>query len=213
MPFYLQVVLGYSPFQAGLLLTPTALGIVAAGPLAATLMNRLSTRVLATVGLLIVVVALALIGQLNTGSQTSDVAMRLALLGFGMGIFFPPNNVSVMSETPPERLSIGAAFFSMMRMMGQFLGATVTAEILGNHLDRVGGILSVQHGGGTQPHETVVAVFLAGQTLVLQVGAAIVLIGVLASALRGSAARSGPGRDAPAGGPGGRPPVAAAGGE
>jgi EmrB/QacA subfamily drug resistance transporter len=209
MPFYLQVVLGYSPLQSGLLLTPTALGIVVAGPLAGTLMNRLSTRVLATVGLLIAVVALALIGQLNTGSQVSDVVMCLALLGFGMGLFFPPNNVSVMSETPPERLSIGAAFFSMMRMMGQFLGATVTAEILGNHLDRVGGIQSVEHGGGTQPHETIVAVFLAGQTLVFQVVATIVLVGVLASALRGSAGESGRARGGSAAAGSGAPPAAA----
>jgi MFS family permease len=211
MPFYLQIVLGYSPLQSGLLLTPTALGIVLAGPAAGWLSNRVGARTLASVGLLIGVGAIAWISRLDTDSHYSDVAVRLTLLGIGMGLFHPPNNVSVLSVTPPERMSIAAAFLSTMRMLGQFVGASLTAEILGTHLDRVGGLEAVEHGTSIAAHDDVVDAFLAGQTLALQVTACLVLIGVLASVLRGASSRqetrgAGAGGDRPAPRP---PPVTA----
>ena len=51
---YLQLILGYSAFEAGLRTLPIAAGLVLAGPASAKLAERLGTKVVVAAGLLVV---------------------------------------------------------------------------------------------------------------------------------------------------------------
>jgi len=199
LPFYLELVLGYSPLQTGLLLMPTAIAVVFAGPLGGWLSSRVSAHILASGGLSLVAVAGVWLAMLRADSPYSHVALGLIALGIGLGFFFPPNYVSVMSVVPSERLGIAAAFLSTMRMLGQFVGASLTAEILGGFLEPVGGLESVGQAGTRAGQEPVADAFMVGQSTALGVTAAIALAGVLGSALRGDSAKDppSPAADAP----------------
>jgi hypothetical protein len=188
LPFYLQDVLGYSPLQAGVLLTPTAFGIVLAGPLAGMLSTRFRARTLATGGLVCAIIAVVLLAQLRPDSHYADAAVRMLLLGIGLGLFHPPNNTAVLGTVPRDQLGVASAFLSAMRMLGQFLGASLSAEIVGDRLGRLGGLTALHDAQGPTLHDQVVAVFVEGQTLALQAVAALALIGLAASAMRGISA-------------------------
>ncbi|MCL4534168.1 MAG: MFS transporter [Bacteroidetes bacterium] len=128
MPFYLQLVQGYSPLQAGLLLTPTALVLAVVAPISGWLSDRIGARILSSVGLAINGVALLLLGSLSVDASYTQVLYWLLLLGFGQGMFQAPNNSSVMGDVPRDRLGIGSGILSMVRNLGQVVGLAVSAS-------------------------------------------------------------------------------------
>ena len=92
LPFYLQLILGYPPSQAGILMTPTSLAIVVVAPFSGWLSDRLGARLLASFGLFVVCLALLSLSRLDAASGYHDVVLRLVLLGIGQGMFQSPNS-------------------------------------------------------------------------------------------------------------------------
>src|ERR671910_125444 len=82
---YLQGVLDYTPFQAGVRMLPVAGGLILGGPLSAKLSVRFGTRNVVAVGLGVVAIALYLLSGADADSGYSLVAWSLVMLGFGMG--------------------------------------------------------------------------------------------------------------------------------
>src|SRR3954453_6720426 len=72
MPFFLQLVLGYDPARAGLLLTPTSLTLAVVAPLSGWLSDRLGARILSSIGLGISALALFLLSQLTASAHYAD---------------------------------------------------------------------------------------------------------------------------------------------
>ena len=94
---YLQGVLDYTPFQAGLRMLPVAAGLIIGGPLSAKLAGRFGTRTVVATGLTVVAAALFLLSGADTDSGYSLVAASLVLLGLGMGATMAPATESIMS--------------------------------------------------------------------------------------------------------------------
>ncbi len=111
MPFFLQLALGYSPFDAGLLMTPTALTIAAVAPISGWLSDRTDPRILSTLGLAVNSCALFWLSLLKAQTGYHDVLIRLILLGLGQGLFQSPNNSSVMGSVPNTAWESPEVFF------------------------------------------------------------------------------------------------------
>ncbi len=130
MPFYLQLALGYSPAQAGLLLTPTSLMLALLAPISGSLADRFGARLLSSAGLIISAIALFLLSQLTAASHYTDVLLRLILLGVGIGVFNPPNSAAVFGSVPRERYGVAGGFLSMMRNAGQVIGVAIAGALV-----------------------------------------------------------------------------------
>ena len=104
LPFLFQSVLGRSAFQTGLLMTPwpSALGVVApiAGRLADRVSGRSDRRHRASNLRLRPVHALAP----RDDPSTLDIAWRMAVCGAGFGLFQSPNNRTIVSSAPRNRV-------------------------------------------------------------------------------------------------------------
>jgi len=59
-----------------------------------------------------------------------DVAWRLALFGFGTGIFQSPNTSAVMGSTPRPHLGVASGILATMRNVGMVLGIAVGGAVL-----------------------------------------------------------------------------------
>lgn len=188
MPFYLQLVQGYSPLQAGLLLTPTALVLAVVAPISGWLSDRIGARILSSVGLAINGVALLLLGSLSVDASYTQVLYWLLLLGFGQGMFQAPNNSSVMGDVPRDRLGIGSGILSMVRNLGQVVGLAVSASFLLGSLATVGGPSSL--GAielGTLPSKTnpeLLSAFMVGFHDAYLAATGFAAVGVVASLVR-----------------------------
>jgi EmrB/QacA subfamily drug resistance transporter len=134
MPFYLIQGLSLEPSRAGLILTvmPACMAIVA--PISGTLSDRVGTRLPAVLGMMLLTAGLALLANLSAMSSVAQIAGRLALAGFGIGIFISPNTSAMMGSAPRDRQGIASGILATSRNFGMVLGVGVAGAIFTSHL-------------------------------------------------------------------------------
>jgi MFS transporter, DHA2 family, multidrug resistance protein len=129
LPFYLQDTLGLGQVQTGLLMTPWPLMIVVVAPLSGYLSDRYSAGMLGGIGLAALSLGLALLAMLPPHPEHSAIIWRMALCGFGFGLFQSPNNRAMLASAPRERSGGASGMLSTARLVGQSLGAALVALI------------------------------------------------------------------------------------
>lgn len=125
---YLQDGLGYTPLDAGLLLTPFAVGSAVAAPLAGRVVNRVG-RPLTVIALAVMMsglVALALLAPSTTPVVWLALAVPLLVAGLGGGAVVSPNITLSLAEIPPR---MGGAAGGALQT-GQRIGAAIGAAVL-----------------------------------------------------------------------------------
>ncbi|HEY32353.1 MAG TPA: MFS transporter [Dehalococcoidia bacterium] len=128
-PFYLIHGLGRSAAQAGLLLAVISSTTIFVGPVSGWLSDKIGSRILCTIGMTFVTLALFLLSRLVTESSTPEIILRFVLLGFGLGMFSSPNNSSIMGSVPRQSLSTGSAMIAMIRQVGMSSGMAIAGAI------------------------------------------------------------------------------------
>ena len=134
---HLQSVLAYDPLETGLRLVPTGIALIVCAALSAILDKRFGTKVVVTLGLALITVALGLLAQIEVGDGYGPVLASLLLIGAGMGLAMAPATDAVMGSVPVEQASVGSAMNDTSRMVGGALGVAV-----------LGSVLSSGYGGG-----------------------------------------------------------------
>lgn len=129
MPFYLEDVLHYTLFESAVLLTPYPVTMLIVAPVSGWLSDRLGSRTLGTIGMALSAVSLLWMSTLTTHSSYGDVAIRLVVLGLGMGLFQSPNNSAVMSSAPTTHRGVASAVLGTMRNLGTMLGIGITGAV------------------------------------------------------------------------------------
>ncbi len=138
MPFYLIQGRGLDPAAAGLLLTAQPLVMAISAPLSGTLSDRIGARLLSTVGMLIMALGLFLLSRVGASSPQSDVAIALAVVGLGTGIFISPNSSALMGSAPQNRQGIAAGILASARNVGMVLGVGLAGAIFTTVLAQLG---------------------------------------------------------------------------
>lgn len=131
LPFYLQNRLGFSPVETGLLMTPWPLALMIAAPLSARLLDRFPAGLLGGIGLSILACGLVALGLLSAAPSHGDIGWRMALCGFGFGLFQAPNNHTILTSGPTHRSGGASGMLGTARLIGQTSGA-ITASLLFN---------------------------------------------------------------------------------
>jgi len=127
--FYMQGVRGYDPLTAALLLIPLPIVSSIMGPISGLIADRIGARLPATVGLLIQAVALLLLTGLTVDTPYPQIAVVLALMGLGGGMFFAPNTSAAMNAAQPGRLGIASATLATMRQVGMVTSFALSLAI------------------------------------------------------------------------------------
>jgi MFS transporter, DHA2 family, multidrug resistance protein len=130
LPFRLQHQFGFSPSEVGAVITPWPLGMMALGPLAGVLSDRIPAGILGSIGMALATTALLLLAFLPADAQAIDIAWRMALAGAGFGLFLAPNSRLIVGSAPTNRVASAGGMVSTVRLTGQTLGATIVGALL-----------------------------------------------------------------------------------
>jgi len=107
---------GYSfdrtPLWAGIYMIPLTLGFLLLGPISGVMSDRWGARFLATAGLAISGITFLLLEVLPINFTYIWFALLIFLFAVGMGLFFSPNQASVMNSLPPEQRGAGAGMLN-----------------------------------------------------------------------------------------------------
>src|ERR1700689_5536360 len=101
-----------TPLWAGLAMVPLTIGFLLVGPVAGWMSDRYGARLLATAGLIISGAAFLLLELLPINFQYLWFALLIFLFAVGMGLFFSPNQASVMNSLPPDQRGAGAGMLN-----------------------------------------------------------------------------------------------------
>jgi EmrB/QacA subfamily drug resistance transporter len=182
---YFQLIRGYDALTAGLLFLPLDLAFVSIGPISGRLSDRYGTRGFATLGMgmgAIGYVALAFLVTATT--PLVQIEIILIIVGLGLGLFASPNISSIMGSVPPQRRGVASAIRATLFNTGSLVSIGLVAYIITTAIPYqvVSGIIS---GGYTTltPNES--TGFVTGMRRAFMVAAAITLVGMFVSSLRG----------------------------
>ncbi len=130
---YLQIVMGYTPLQAGLRTLPWTAAPMIVAPIAGILAPRLGVRVLMFTGLVLQAISLGYMAVVTVpGSQYVDFIPAFVMAGVGMGLTFAPSATAVLADMADNDHATASSANSTIREMGVTLGvAVLTAVFLG----------------------------------------------------------------------------------
>lgn len=132
---YLQVILKYSPFQAGLILVFEPVFMVILSPISGRLADKYGSRVMSSIGMAVIGISFLVLFAINIKSVI-DIIIPLSFIGIGFGFFTAPNTNSVMGSVPREKYGIASGTLGTMRFTGQILSISVASTILSGALPR-----------------------------------------------------------------------------
>jgi EmrB/QacA subfamily drug resistance transporter len=130
LTFYLQLVRGYTPLQAGLLVTPFAAAQLIFAPQSATMVRRFGPKAVSSVGLTLVALGLVGFALIGVSSPIWVVCVLFFIQGTGMANVMPPATESIMASVPRERAGVGSALQNTSRQVGGALGVAVLGSVV-----------------------------------------------------------------------------------
>jgi len=131
LPFFLGQIFNYSPGQIGLMLAVLSMSNATLSFLGGYVADRIgNTKVLRT-GLGLIVVALFSLTAATPQISTVNLAVRLALLGMGLGLFSAPNLNEILRGVPPALMGLAASTSAVLKNLGALLGVILLVAALG----------------------------------------------------------------------------------
>jgi EmrB/QacA subfamily drug resistance transporter len=181
--FYFQGAQGDDPILAGIKLTPMAIGMLVASPLAGVWADRHGSRALSALGMVVTAAALAAMTTLGVHTAYWESTIWLFLVGVGSGMFNSPNTAAMMGTVPAHRRGIAAGARTMLQNTGAvisiaFVMAIITAAVPQDVL------LSIFSGVASGLSDARLDPFIHNMHTALWVLAATSLVGAVVSLLR-----------------------------
>jgi EmrB/QacA subfamily drug resistance transporter len=157
---YMQNVLGYSAVQAGAAFLPMTILIILVAPQSGRLADRIGSRSLMTVGMLLIGTQLLLFSRVDETATFWTLLPALLLGGFGMALTMTPATAAAMKAVPADKAGVGSAVLNAFRQVGGSIGVALMGAIMASRK-------------GTTPLDT----FLVGFHAALVVAAMIAFAG------------------------------------
>jgi DHA2 family multidrug resistance protein-like MFS transporter len=130
LPFRMQQQFHFTPAEAGAVLIPWPLSILAIAPLSGMLSDRISPGILGGIGMCIAVTGMISLALLPASPSHFDLVWRIAVSGVGFAMYFSPNARQIIGSVRIERAAAAGALTSSIRQTGQTLGSTAVAAML-----------------------------------------------------------------------------------
>jgi EmrB/QacA subfamily drug resistance transporter len=127
---YLQLVIGYSPLEAGIRLLPQSIVMAALAPQAPKLVGRHGANRVAGCGLALVAGSLATLAFWDASTPYLQIVGSLVLMAAGMAFTMAPLTAEVMSAVPPAKAGVGSAMNDTTRELGGALGVALFGSIV-----------------------------------------------------------------------------------
>lgn len=177
-PFYLEEVLGYPPYQVGLMMSPYPLMMAAVAPVSGWLSDRWGPVGLTTGGLFLNILALLSLSFMGERASYLEIALHLVVLGVGMGMFQSPNNSTVMGLVPLQKLGVAGGMNALVRNIGMTVGTAIVVMLFSGIRQ-----LYLKGVGHPAPGEQVAA-FLEGWQAVFLFSAGMAVLAAVFSVVR-----------------------------
>ncbi len=127
---YVQIVLGFSPIQAGLGFLPVTVGIMISSVASQKLIPRFGVLPLVLFGLAVAAAGLVLLSFISVdGTYLSDVFPGLFVMALGLGFVFVPTTLIATTNISADDAGLASGLFNSSQQIGGALGLSILATL------------------------------------------------------------------------------------
>jgi DHA2 family multidrug resistance protein len=131
LPIFLQSIMGYTSYYAGLVLGPGGIATMLAMPIAGKLVNKVNPKRILTVGIVICALSTFMMSRFNMTTDFWSFVWPRVVLGLGMGFTFIPLTTMTLSHIQREHMTEATSLYNLLRNLGGSVGIAFTTTILG----------------------------------------------------------------------------------
>jgi EmrB/QacA subfamily drug resistance transporter len=130
LSLYMQLIRGYTPFQAGVRFLPMTVMIIVTAPNAGRYASKHGSRIPMTYGLILAGSGLLVLSRMSVDTSFWLMLPVFMVMGHGMGSTMAPMTAAVMNAVGPERAGLGSAMTNTSREVGGVLGIALLGTVL-----------------------------------------------------------------------------------
>jgi len=130
LPMYLQSLMGYTAFLAGVVLGPGGLIMLLFLPLVGKLTQKMDARILLFIGLLISAASLHYMSGFTLSIDLGTAIFARNIQAVGIAFFFVPLSFLTMAYIPREKMNNASAIFNLLRNLGGSFGVAFVTTLL-----------------------------------------------------------------------------------
>ncbi|MFK4416628.1 EmrB/QacA subfamily drug resistance transporter [Bacillus sp. RC251] len=132
LPIYLQNIRGISAMDSGLLMLPGALIMGIMMPITGKVFDKYGPKLLAFIGLAIVIVTTFLFSQLTGSTEYTHLVVLYATRMLGISMVMMPIMTNGLNQLPPEFTPHGTAMNSTIQQVSGAIGGSLLVTIMSN---------------------------------------------------------------------------------
>jgi DHA2 family multidrug resistance protein len=130
LPIYLQTLMGYTAFLAGLVLGPGGFATMFAMPVVGRLVQKKNPKVILGFGVLLGALSTHLMSLFTLQSDFWTLVWPRVVLGVAMGCIFIPLTTLTLSHIPKEKMGEATSIYNFLRNIGGSVGVAFITTVL-----------------------------------------------------------------------------------
>lgn len=130
LPMYLQTLMGYTSFLAGLVLGPGGIVAIVSMPIAGRLVYKSNPKGVLIFGILMCSFASYLMSYFNLQSDFWTLVWPRVILGMGMSFIFVSLTTLSLSHIPKERMGEATSIYNFIRNIGGSVGVAFATTVV-----------------------------------------------------------------------------------
>lgn len=134
LPGLLQQIYGYTPLQAGMLLAPRGIGMLASITLFGRFMVRVDARLLLAMGLMMMGASMWMMTGWSIEMPRTPIIMAGLLQGLGLSFTFMPMNLISFATLAPQYRTDASSLGNLMRNLGSSIGISAASVELARNI-------------------------------------------------------------------------------
>ena len=138
MPFYLQVVLRYTPGEVGFMTALSYIAMMIVGPISGRLSDRHGRRLFTVGGLLITTAGILTLSSLRPDSHVAIALAGMVMQSVGIGTFNPPNNGAILSAVANEEHAVISGFLNLVRNSASVTSVAIATAVVTTTMGSMG---------------------------------------------------------------------------
>ena len=130
LPLFVQQLMGYTAFLAGMVLGPGGVATLFTMPIAAKLIQRINPKTVLATGLIITTYSIFTMSRFNLHIDYETIAISRIIMGVGMGLVFVPLTSIAFTTIPKDEMGNATSIFSLLRNIASSFGVAIMTTIV-----------------------------------------------------------------------------------
>ena len=130
LPVFLQTLMGYTAYDAGLVLGPGGIATLLFMPIAGKLVNKMNPKGLLFAGIALCALSTYQMSLFDMQTDFWTFVWPRVIQGVGMGLTFIPLTTMTLSHIPKEEMTEASSIYNLIRNIGGSVGIAFTTTML-----------------------------------------------------------------------------------